>query len=111
MPSGDELCYLSISELGQAYAGHRLSPLEVTEAYLSRIEALDGRLHSYITVTAEAAQEAARDAEGRLSAGRALGSLDGVPVALKDLYDTTGVRTTAHSPLYAQRIPESDATA
>jgi aspartyl-tRNA(Asn)/glutamyl-tRNA(Gln) amidotransferase subunit A len=110
MSAADELCYLSIAELERAYADRRLSPVEVTEAYLDRIEALDGRLNSYITVTAEAARAAARSSEQRRASGRPLGPLDGVPVALKDLYDTAGIRTTAHSPLYAERVPETDAT-
>ena len=93
-----DVCYLSIAELGEAFTSGHLSPVEVTEAYLRRIEALDGRLNSYITVTAEAALEAARAAEARL-AGQGRGPLDGVPIALKDLYDTAGVPTTGHLPL------------
>jgi aspartyl-tRNA(Asn)/glutamyl-tRNA(Gln) amidotransferase subunit A len=105
-----EVCYLSIVELSQAFASGELSPTEVTEAYLRRIERLDERLHCYITVTAEAARAAAQAAERRMRAGTALGPLDGVPIALKDLYDTVGVRTTGHSPLYADRVPTEDAT-
>src|SRR5258706_501881 len=105
-----ELTYLSIAALGRAYVAGELSPVEVTEAHLARIEALDGRLHAFITITADLARQQARAAEARLAAGQALGPLDGVPIALKDLYDTAGIRTTCHSPLYAERVPSADAT-
>jgi aspartyl-tRNA(Asn)/glutamyl-tRNA(Gln) amidotransferase subunit A len=110
MASDAELCYLSIAQLGRAYRERELSPLEVTRAYLRRIEALDGRLHTYITVSADLALEMARGAEGRFHRDEQVGPLDGVPVALKDLFDTAGIRTTAQSELYADRIPQSDAT-
>jgi aspartyl-tRNA(Asn)/glutamyl-tRNA(Gln) amidotransferase subunit A len=105
-----EVCYLSIAELSRAFAGGELSPVEVTAAYLGRIDQFDERLHCYITVTAEAARAAAEAAEARLRSGAGRGPLDGVPIALKDLYDTAGVRTTGHSPLYADRVPTADAT-
>lgn len=106
-----ETCYLSIAELGRAYTDRLLSPVEVTQAVLRRIERLDGQLHTYITVTADEALQAASASERRFARGDALGPLDGVPIGLKDLYDTAGVRTTAHSPLFAERIPATDAAA
>src|SRR4051812_47138646 len=97
MANNAELCYRSIAELERAYAPGELSPVEVTDAYLGRIDALDDRLHAYITVTAEAARAAAQQSERRWRGGNQLGPLDGVPYALKDLFDTAGVRTTGHS--------------
>src|SRR4029453_17070940 len=74
------------------------------------IAALDGSLRAFITVCGDAALETAKAAEGRLMAGGALGPLHGVPYALKDLYDTAGVRTTGGSRIFADRVPTSDAT-
>ena len=110
MAADHEICYLSIAELERAYAARSLSPVEVTEAYLRRIDALDDRLHAYITVTAEPALAAARRSEDRWARGASLGPLDGAPTALKDLFDTAGVPTTAHSGLYLDRVPDTDAT-
>jgi aspartyl-tRNA(Asn)/glutamyl-tRNA(Gln) amidotransferase subunit A len=107
--SDAELCYLSIATLSGAYRARKLSPLEVTDAFLRRIEALDGQLRAYTTLLAEQAREAARQSEQRWANGAALGPLDGVPLALKDVFDTAGIRTTANSPLYADRVPETDA--
>lgn len=111
MQTDEDLCYLSIADLGRAYAGRELSPVEVTDAYLRRIRALDSRINAYITVTPEAAREAARRSEQRYQSGMARGPLDGVPFALKDLYDTKGVRTTAHSLQFFDRVPDQDAAA
>lgn len=105
-----DTCYLSIADLGRAYRERRLSPVEVTDAHLPRIEAVDGGLRSFITCTVEAARAAACEAERRFAGRQPLGSLDGIPIALKDLYDTAGVRTTAHPALYVDRVPETDAS-
>src|SRR5205809_1019349 len=85
-------------------------PVEVVRVHLERIAALDATLRAYITVCDEAALAAARAAESALAAGRPVGALHGVPVALKDLYDTAGVRTTGGSKILADRVPEADAT-
>jgi aspartyl-tRNA(Asn)/glutamyl-tRNA(Gln) amidotransferase subunit A len=106
----EELCYLPISALAGEIEARRVSPVEVTEAYLERIERLDGRIHAYITVTAERAREEARAAEAEIGRGRYRGPLHGVPIGLKDLFDTAGVRTTGHSALFAERVPEEDST-
>src|SRR6266403_5371305 len=91
-------------------ASKAVSPVEVVRAQLERITALDGTLRAYLTVCDEAALAAARAAEGALVAGRSMGPLHGVPIALKDLYDTAGVRTTGGSTILADRVPEADAT-
>src|SRR5205085_7351347 len=94
-------------------AGHlrkgEISSLDATEEYLARIERLDGRVRSYITVTAESAREEARRADEELERGRVLGPLHGVPVALKDYIDTAGVRTTIGSAFIAENVPARDA--
>src|SRR5215467_9704154 len=72
---------LTVAEAGRAIAEGRLSPIALTEAYLERIDALDGELHSYVTVLHEAAHAAARE----IAAGRARGPLHGIPIGLKDI--------------------------
>ena len=95
----DELCYLPIRALATEIEAKRVSPVEVTEAYLRRIDALNDRVHAYITVTADRARADAKAAEAEIGKGRYRGPLHGVPVGLKDLYDTAGIRTTGHSRL------------
>ena len=85
------------------------SPVELTQACLARITKWQGPLNAFITVTAEEALRQAREREAELSRGRARGPLDGIPVALKDLFDTAGVRTTAGSAQYTDRVPSADA--
>ena len=96
---------LTIAEASRAIAEGRLSPVALTEAYLDRIDALDGELHSYVLVLQEAARAAARD----LAAGRARGALHGIPIGLKDIYKTRGIRTTAGSRRYLDHVPDEDA--
>jgi len=86
-----------------------LSPVELTRACLERIERLDRRLNAFITVTAERALAAARNAEREVTGGRWRGPLHGIPIAVKDNIDTAGVRTTAASAAYAERVPDRDA--
>jgi aspartyl-tRNA(Asn)/glutamyl-tRNA(Gln) amidotransferase subunit A len=86
-----------------------VSPLELTQAYLSRIEKLNPSLNAYITVTAEQALSRARELEIEQQHGRWRGPLHGIPIALKDLIDTAGIRTTAASAVFAERIPTEDA--
>ena len=96
---------LTVAEAGRAIAEGRLSPIAMTEAYLERIDALDGELHSYVTVLHEAARAAARE----IAAGRPRGPLHGIPIGLKDIYKTNGIRTTAGSRRYEHHVPEEDA--
>lgn len=105
-----ELCYLTIREAGLLLKSRKLSPVELTRAFLSRIEQLDKTLNAYITVLPEQALAAARAAEAEILRGDYRGPLHGIPIALKDLYDTQGVRTTASSRVMANRIPSEDAT-
>ena len=96
---------LTVAEASRAISDGRLSPVALTEAYLERIDALDGELHSYVTVLHDAARAAARD----LAAGRSRGALHGIPIGLKDIYKTRGIRTTAGSPRYLDHVPDEDA--
>jgi aspartyl-tRNA(Asn)/glutamyl-tRNA(Gln) amidotransferase subunit A len=93
----NDLHWLGALELARAIAARRVSPVEVVEAQLARIGKLDGQLKSYLAVFAEPALAAARAAEARVTARTALGPLDGVPVAVKDLYDVQGSPTTGGS--------------
>jgi aspartyl-tRNA(Asn)/glutamyl-tRNA(Gln) amidotransferase subunit A len=109
MPSS-ELHYGSIETLSGALQRRELSPVELTESVLERIERLDQRLGAFITVTAEQARQEARRVERELQQGEYRGPLHGIPVSLKDLYDTAGVRTTSGSPIRSDYVPAEDAT-
>ncbi len=100
---------LTLTEAAQQIRNRELSPLELTRACLARIEQLNPTLNAFITVTAETALEQARQAEAEIMAGRWRGPLHGIPIGLKDLLDTAGVRTTAASNQYRDRVPAEDA--
>jgi Asp-tRNA(Asn)/Glu-tRNA(Gln) amidotransferase A subunit family amidase len=93
------LHYLTIEEAAKLLRTRQLSSFELVSIHLQRIEALDPKLHVFITLTAEAALEEARQADSEISAGRYRGPLHGIPIAHKDLVQTRGTRTTAHSNL------------
>jgi len=99
-----------IHELTAAYRRGETTPGAATEAYLARIEKLDGRIGAYITVTAEEARAAAAAADRRYRDGTPLGPLDGVPLSIKDVFCTRGVRTTCGSRILEQFVPPYDAT-
>ncbi len=105
-----ELCYLTINETSSLIRSGKLSPVELTRAFLERIQRLDGTLQAYVTVLADSAMAEARRAEAEVLRGDYRGPLHGIPIALKDLYDTRGVRTTASSRVFADRVPAEDAT-
>ncbi len=111
MPEAN-LDVLTLSGLAAALTAGEVSSIEATEHALARISVLDGPggLNAYLTVTAEHARAAAREADARRSRGEARGALDGVPVAVKDLFDTAGIRTTAGSRILADHVPDRDAT-
>ncbi len=104
-----ELHYLSIADASRLIVSKELSPVELTRAYLERIEALDSRLHAYITVTAELAMDQARAAEQEIASQGPRSPMHGIPFALKDIYDTAGIPTTGHSRLTRDRVPETNA--
>src|SRR6202041_1765397 len=99
----------AIVELAPRLRRREISPLELTRACLDRIGKLNPELNAFITVTAESALAEARTAETEISRGQWRGPLHGIPIAMKDLIDTAGTRTTAASALYPNRIPTEDA--
>ena len=100
---------MTVAELSPLIQERKLSPVELVQACLDRINALDGRLHSFITVMADSALKAARVAERAIGSGGYKGPLHGIPIGLKDLYHTKGVRTTAGSKILADFVPDEDA--
>lgn len=100
---------VTISELAPRIRRKEISPVEVTRECLSRIERLNPSLNAFITVTPESALAEAYAAEDEISRGEWRGPLHGVPVALKDLIDTAGIRTTSASALHQSRVPDQDA--
>ena len=105
-----ELCFLTAGQLSRLIVQKEVSPVEVTESHLSRVDALEPVLNSFITVTRAAAMASARQAERDIAAGRYLGPLHGVPFALKDLYYVAGVRNTSGSRIFDQFVPTYDST-
>jgi aspartyl-tRNA(Asn)/glutamyl-tRNA(Gln) amidotransferase subunit A len=99
----------TVSELALRLRRGEVSPVEITQDCLGRIERRNPGLNAFITVMGESALAEARQAEGEILRGEWRGALHGVPVALKDLLDTAGVRTTAASALYKDRVPDQDA--
>src|SRR5437868_2504345 len=100
----------TIATAARLIASRRLSPVELTRACLQRIEALDGRLNSFLLVRAEAALAEAATAEAEIARGNYRGPLHGIPIAHKDIVETAGIRTTAHSKLLRDFVPRRDAT-
>ncbi len=104
-----ELAYASIAELAAQIRSRALSPVELVESLLGRIERWMA-LNAFITVTADAARAQAREADREIASGRYRGPLHGIPVSLKDLIDTRGIRTTCGSRILAEHVPTEDAT-
>ncbi len=100
----------TIAEAARLIAARQLSPVEITRHCLDRIEKLDGTLHSFILPTPERALADARAAEARIMKTGPKGPLDGIPIGHKDIYNTRGIPTTAHSKLLQHNVPEADAT-
>ena len=106
-----ELCYFTIAEAGRRIESGYLSPVALTEELFAHIEESDGRINSYVRLMTDSAMEEAALAKMRAKSDTRLGPLDGVPIAVKDLYDTAGVVTTGGTGAYRERIPAADSTA
>ena len=102
---------MTLREAAAALRARRRSSVELTTAALARIDRLNPTWKVFITVTAEQALRQARQADAELAAGRDRGPLHGIPIAVKDLFATRGVRTTAGSPIYRDLVPTEDAAA
>ncbi|MEY3304819.1 MAG: hypothetical protein RLZZ139_3192, partial [Cyanobacteriota bacterium] len=92
-----ELYHLSLSEAACLIATQELSPVELTRAFLDRIDRLNDTLHAFLLVTPERALAAAMQAETEISQGNYRGALHGIPIGVKDVFDTAGIPTTAQS--------------
>ena len=108
--NSSRLIELTASELAGLIAGKELSPVEVTQAYLERIDDINPKLNAYITVCADEAMQAAQEAERAVVDGDSLGPLHGLPLAVKDQFETKGILTTAGSRILADYTPDHDAT-
>ncbi len=106
----DDLTELTIAEAAAALEHRRISASELTEAYLARISRLQPMVNAYITVTAARAREDAKRADADIAGGGYRGPLHGIPIGLKDLYDTAGILTTAGSKILATNVPAEDCT-
>jgi len=104
-----DLSRLTLAEASELVRNRKISPVELTQSCLKRIEELNAKFNAFITVTAESAVAEARQAEEDIQHGRWRGPLHGIPIALKDLVDTAGVRTTAASGVFKDRVPTEDA--
>jgi aspartyl-tRNA(Asn)/glutamyl-tRNA(Gln) amidotransferase subunit A len=105
-----DLQFLTISEASKLIESRKLSPVELAEALLKRVDALEPQLNAFITLTADRALDDARRAEDAIMAGKYRGPLHGIPYGLKDIYCTKGIRTTGHSKVCADYVPDFDAT-
>ena len=108
--AANELCFLSLAQLAEQIKTRAVSPVEATRAYLDRIQALNPKLNSYITVTAERALHEAKTAEDQIRGGTYLGPLHGVPLAHKDIIASKGIKTTCGSKVLKDQVPDYDAT-
>jgi len=102
---------LSIADLSGLIVARKLSPVELVEALIRRVESYDAQTHAFITRTFEMARRQARQAEAEIAAGSYRGPLHGIPFGLKDIYDTQGILTSGHSRVFIDRIPSEDAAA
>ena len=107
--SGEDIFWLEIHELSERIGEGELSPVDVVEALLGRIDSLNPDILGFLEVTGDAALAEAKQAQEEIAAGRRLGPLHGVPFGVKDIIDTAGVRTTRGSSFFRDRIPDADA--
>ena len=99
----------TLRQASEQVRAKKISPVELTRACLDRIQKLNPKLNAFITIMAEQAMAQARELEADQRAGKSRGPLHGIPIGLKDLYDTAGVKTTCASAVFADRVPSEDA--
>jgi aspartyl-tRNA(Asn)/glutamyl-tRNA(Gln) amidotransferase subunit A len=104
-----DLHFLTIAQASALIKAQKLSPVELTKAFLARVARLDGRLNSHLLVLEDQAMADAAKAETEIAAGGWKGPLHGIPIGLKDIYNTAGIRTTGHSALFKDHVPAEDA--
>jgi aspartyl-tRNA(Asn)/glutamyl-tRNA(Gln) amidotransferase subunit A len=109
--NSQDLTSLTVAELGGRMRTRQVSPVEVAEAFIARADALEPTLGVFVTRSTEQALAAAKQAEAEIAAGDYKGPMHGIPVGVKDIYDTAGVRTTSGSAVYADYVPDRDSTA
>ncbi|HEV8574584.1 MAG TPA: amidase [Dehalococcoidia bacterium] len=107
--SGEDIGRLSLAEAARQIHDRKLSPVELTEAYLRSIERLEGKLNAFITITADEAMTAAETAAHEIAKGGYRGPLEGIPIGLKDIFAVRGVRMTAASKILADNVADEDA--
>ncbi len=105
-----DIPFLPASQLSQLIHDRTVSPVEAVEAYLDRIDRLNGKLYAYLTVCRDEALAAAQNAELALARGESRGPLHGIPFAVKDQLNTAGIRTTSGTPIFNDFVPDEDAT-
>ena len=105
-----DIPFLTVAELAQLIESREVSPVEVTQAYLDRIDGLDFKFNAYLAVSRREALEAARESEADIARGDYRGPMHGIPVAVKDQFWTKGVRTTGGTRILADFVPDEDAT-
>src|SRR5204863_7312568 len=99
----------SIYEISDGIRARTVSPVTIVDGCLQRIERLNPKLNAFVTVLADESRAQARLAETEIEAGRWIGPLHGIPIGIKDFYDTAGVRTTAAAKQFLHRVPSKDA--
>jgi aspartyl-tRNA(Asn)/glutamyl-tRNA(Gln) amidotransferase subunit A len=109
-PPGGDLHYLTLRDAATRIRSRQISPVELTNAILARIDQVEPKVRAFITLTRESALDSARAAEREIAAGRYRGPLHGIPVAVKDTHYTKGIKTTCASPVLADYVPSFDAT-
>src|ERR1700680_3866443 len=106
-----DLHLLTLAEVAKLIGARKLSPVEYTDALIERIETFEPQLNAFITRTAEVARAQAKQAHAEIIGGRYRGPLHGIPFALKDIYNTRGILTSAGSKICSNNIPDDDAAA
>ena len=105
-----DIPFLTVVQLSELIKNRAVSPVDAVEAYLDRIDSLNGKLYAYLTVCRDEAMQAAKESEQALDRGEYKGPMHGIPFAVKDQINTAGIRTTTGTPIFNDFVPDSDAT-